>query len=106
MGGAVEYVMLFLSCLVGVGIGWSAINAQQYVTATTMMVITNVNKFVVIFVGIAFMGEAKSPAAIIGCFVALGGGIFYARCRSALAARLKKEAQEKAAKEAASLAKP
>jgi solute carrier family 35 protein len=103
--GAVEYVMLFLSCLVGVGIGWSAINAQQYVTATTMMVITNVNKFVVIFVGIAFMGEAKSAAAIIGCFVALGGGIFYAKCRSNLAEKAKK-AREAAKAQEAALAKP
>merc|ERR1711988_1425559 len=88
--GPSEYVLLFLSCLVGVGIGWSAINAQQYVTATTMMVITNVNKFVVIGFGIAFMGEAKSAAAITGCFVALGGGIFYAKARARLADKIKK----------------
>ena len=53
--------------------------------ATTMLVVTNLNKFVVIGFGIAFLGESSSWQAIVGCTAALGGGVWYARARSQLA---------------------
>ena len=40
----IDYMLLVLSGICGIAIGWTAINAQQYVTATTMLVITNLNK--------------------------------------------------------------
>ena len=39
-----DYSLLLLSGICGMAIGWTAINAQQYVTATTMLLITNLNK--------------------------------------------------------------
>ena len=53
--------------VVGVAIGWSAINAQFYVSATTMLVITNLNKVLVIAYGILVLGETSTPQAIAGC---------------------------------------
>ena len=44
-----DWLLLLLSCVAGVAIGWSAINAQFYVSATTMLVITNLNKVLLAF---------------------------------------------------------
>ena len=40
----VDYFLLVLSCIIGVAIGWTALNAQSYLTATSMLVVTNMNK--------------------------------------------------------------
>jgi drug/metabolite transporter (DMT)-like permease len=40
----VDYLLLVLSCIIGVAIGWTALNAQSYLTATSMLVVTNMNK--------------------------------------------------------------
>ena len=40
----VDYFLLVLSCIIGVAIGWTALNAQSYLTATSMLVLTNMNK--------------------------------------------------------------
>ena len=97
----VDYVLLVVSGVCGIAIGWTAINAQQYVTATTMLVITNLNKIVVVAVGIVFMGDPHSPLALLGISMALGGGVCYALARQNVANRLKeaKEAESRAAAE-------
>ena len=61
-----------------------------------MLVVTNLNKFVVIGFGILFLGESDSWQAIVGCITALGGGVWYAHERSALN-RKQKEAEAAAA---------
>ena len=124
-----DFGMLLFSCVVAVGISYAGINCQAYVTATTFMVLSNLNKFVVIGFGIVALREvrtarkmgaarkraslarggtrchmsplecapllsrmtARSPPsraqagswqAILGCMMALSGGIFYAKARS------------------------
>jgi len=86
-----DWVLLVLSGVTGLAIGWTAINAQQYVTATTMLLITNLNKVVVIAIGMIFMKEPNGYFAIIGCVIALGGGVWYALARKAVAERQKAE---------------
>jgi len=93
-----HYVLLVISGICGVAIGWTSMNAQQYVTATTMLLITNLNKVVVIIYGMLFLAEPDGPFAICGCAIALAGGVWYALVRRNLG---KKEA---AAKEAAKAA--
>ena len=46
------------------------------VTATTFMVLTNVNKFVVVFFGIVALGDALSALSLLGLCMALGGGVW------------------------------
>ena len=70
------YALLGISGFCGVAIGWTSINAQQYVTATTMLLITNLNKVVVIIYGMIFLSEPDGPFAIGGCIIALGGGVY------------------------------
>ena len=41
-----QWALLVASCVNAGAISWAGINAQGYVTATTFMVLTNVNKFV------------------------------------------------------------
>ena len=99
--GVADYLMLFLSGICGVAIGWTAINAQKYVTATTMLLITNLNKIVVVTVGVVFMGDPHSPAAIIGMVLALGGSGAYGAARNNIANKQKKKKKaEDAAKKA------
>lgn len=81
--GSGAWMLLGVSCVNAVGISWAGINAQGYVTATTFMVLTNLNKFVVIGFGIIVLHEAKSWQAVAGCLVALSGGLLYARIKSA-----------------------
>ena len=78
-----DWLLLACSCLNAVGISWAGINAQAYVTATTFMVLSNLNKFVVIGFGIFVLHEAGTWQAICGCLIALSGGILYAKARSA-----------------------
>ena len=82
---ATDWILLVVSCSIGVVISWAGLNAQMHISATTMLVVTNLNKFVVIGFGIAFLGESSSWQAIVGCTAALGGGVWYARARSQLA---------------------
>lgn len=78
------YLLLFLSCITGLGIGWTAINAQHYVSATTMLVLTNLNKVIVIVYGMLILGESSTPQAIGGCAIVLTGGLLYAHDRKRL----------------------
>jgi len=96
-----SWVFLAGSCVAGVCIGWAGVNAQYYLTATSFMVLGNLNKFIVIAVGMVAMGESSSWEAVLGCFVAITGGLFYAIARNKLNDKTKalREAKEKEVKE-------
>ena len=51
-------------------------------TATTFMVLTNVNKFVVIIFGVVVLHDELTWLATIGVALAMGGGLWYGRARS------------------------
>ena len=78
------YILLLMSCVIGIAIGWAGVNAQALLTATSFLVVGNVNKFVVILAGIVLMQEASSWQAVLGCVIAISGGALYARARSRL----------------------
>lgn len=80
--GAASWGLLLASCVNAVGISYAGINAQAYVTATTFMVLTNLNKFVVLGFGMLVLRESRSWQAILGCCLALLGGVWYARARA------------------------
>ena len=52
------------------------------VTATTFMVLTNVNKFAVIAFGIVALHDDIAFVSGIGVCMAMGGGIWYGRARA------------------------
>jgi drug/metabolite transporter (DMT)-like permease len=92
---AEDYAILIFSCIAGMAIGWTAINAQAYVSATTMLVITNLNKAVVIVVGMVFMGETSTWQAILGCSIAISGGVFFAQHQEQLGERARASSKSK-----------
>ena len=81
-----DIVLLVVSCFNAVGISYAGINAQGYVSATTFMVLSNLNKFVVVAFGMLALREASSWQAVVGCVLALLGGVWYAQARAAVAA--------------------
>ena len=60
---------------------------SRYVSATTFMVLSNVNKFVVVGFGIVVLREASSWQAVVGVSMALLGGVWYARARAMASAK-------------------
>ena len=52
------------------------------------MVLGNVNKFIVIGVGMFFMHESSAWQAIVGCFIAISGGALYGLARNRLNERI------------------
>jgi len=94
-----NYVALVFSCIVGIAIGWTAINAQRFVSATTFMVLGNVSKVFVWIYGMLFLGEVRSPLAIAGAVTAIGGGFYYGYARIQLDAARRKAADPDKAKQ-------
>merc|ERR1712070_331023 len=78
------------SCLCGACISYTAFRAQRRISATSFLVVVNMNKFVVV-------GEAYKPLAAIGCALALLGGAYYSWDRSELKKRTKAVAASAAA---------
>lgn len=60
-------VYLLISCVNGLFISYLGIRLQHMVAATTFMVITNVNKFAVIFFGIVGLGESVRARRVMPC---------------------------------------
>ena len=77
-----DFALLLVSCVNAVGISYAGINAQGYVSATTFMVLSNLNKFVVVGFGMVVLREASSWQAVVGVLVALSGGVWYAKARA------------------------
>mmetsp|Transcript_16016 Transcript_16016/g.41441 ORF Transcript_16016/g.41441 Transcript_16016/m.41441 type:complete len:159 (+) Transcript_16016:691-1167(+) len=74
-------VYLLVSCVNGLFISYLGIRLQHLVAATTFMVITNVNKFAVILFGIIGLGESRGTMSLVGCTLAIVGGIYYGEAR-------------------------
>mgnify|MGYP001394360871 CR=1 FL=1 len=62
---AASELLLVVSCSIGVVISWAGLNAQMHISATTMLVVTNLNKFVVVGFGmlvvVALLVVAANP---------------------------------------------
>jgi len=86
---------VILSCVVGVSISYCGIWAQSMISATSFLVLVNVNKFVIIFVE-AYVMKSKTltPLQIVGACITIVGGVCYGQARGMLEA----ETQAKVAK--------
>jgi len=71
------YVFIALSCLCAPCIGYMAIRAQRRISATSFLVITNLDKIIVVTFGIVVLAESYEPMACVGAFLALFGGAYY-----------------------------
>jgi len=81
-----DYLLLAASCILGVGLGWTSVAAQTYIQATTHMLLTNMNKILVMVFGILVLHETHTWTSILGASVSVSGGLWYAWARSRLSA--------------------
>lgn len=85
---AQAYVLLAVSCACGLAIGWAGLRVQSHLSATSMLVLTNLNKVVVVAAGVMFFGETRTERGLLGMAVVLLGGAAYGALQCAdLAAR-------------------
>jgi len=75
-------VLVLLSCVNGLAISYAGLRVQQLVTATTFMVLTNVNKFAVILFGVVVLHDQLSLLSAVGVALAMGGGLWYGKARA------------------------
>jgi len=74
---------IFLSCVVAVGISFTAIWVQSLISATSMLVLTNSNKFIVIVLEIYAMPGARvlTGGQTVGAFGAVAATMLYSFAR-------------------------
>ena len=75
-------LLILISCLNGLAISYAGLKVQQLVTATTFMVLTNVNKFAVILFGVVVLHDDITLLSTAGVLLAIGGGLWYAKARA------------------------
>merc|ERR1712146_863608 len=83
------WAFIVWSCFCGACISYTAFRAQRRISATSFLVVINMNKFVVVAYGIVFLGESYQPLAGVGTALALLGGAYYSWDRSNLKNRAK-----------------
>jgi drug/metabolite transporter (DMT)-like permease len=71
------YGLLFLVSIMGICIGYAGISAQEIMSASSMLILVNSNKFVSIIIGMVFLSEPSSMKAIIGCILSILATIWY-----------------------------
>jgi len=84
-----QYVGLAFSCVVGILIGWTAVNCQRFISATSFMVLGNTQRVFVWVYGMAVLDDAHGALSIAGAIVALLGGLYYGWARLELSEKAK-----------------
>merc|ERR1719235_1492035 len=88
-------LLLGMSGLVGMGICYFGFECQRVLSATSFFVMQNLSKVAVVLVGITVFGDPlKSPFAILGLVLSLGGSGFYGHAQMAAAKEKQAEAQK------------
>merc|ERR1719240_1719185 len=94
-------VLLVLSGAIGLGIGYYGFACQKAISATSFLVLQNVSKVAVVGCGIFFFHDPiKSPFAMAGLLLSLGGSYLYGKSQMDLAQELAEQKRLKAAEDA------
>merc|ERR1719321_51346 len=89
-------IWIVVSCAVGVGISYTGIWAQSMISATTFLVLVNVNKFAIIFLEVFVMKRKElTPLQIAGASIAILGGVLYGKARELIEKDAQKQKDEK-----------
>merc|ERR1719473_933558 len=87
--------LVIVSCAVGVGIGYTGIWVQSLISATSFLVLVNVNKFAIIFIEAFIMHEKTlTTTQIVGASISIVAGIAYGKARENVDAAAR-QAEEK-----------
>mmetsp|Transcript_33702 Transcript_33702/g.96426 ORF Transcript_33702/g.96426 Transcript_33702/m.96426 type:complete len:151 (-) Transcript_33702:40-492(-) len=88
-------IWISLSCVVGVGVGYTGIWAQSNMSATSFLVLANANKGIVVLVEpFCTRTKALEPIQVAGAAVAILGAAAFGAARGALESEAAAEAQE------------
>ena len=101
-----DYLLLSASCILGIGLGWTAVAVQAHIQATTHMLLTNINKVVVVAFGMLFLHESHAWTSILGVSITIAGGVWYAAARAQIAAGAQAKPPEQGKAEPSAEAKP
>eukprot|EP00999_Lentomonas_sp_LEN2_P002756 NODE_626_length_1317_cov_85.642017_g587_i0.p1 GENE.NODE_626_length_1317_cov_85.642017_g587_i0~~NODE_626_length_1317_cov_85.642017_g587_i0.p1 ORF type:complete len:355 (-),score=22.89 NODE_626_length_1317_cov_85.642017_g587_i0:132-1196(-) len=72
------WVAVAISCIISFFISTTGFQLQRLVSATTYMVVSNMNKLVVVFFGMVFLGDSFAGwMDVTGCAISLGSGGWY-----------------------------
>uniref|UniRef100_A0A7S4DW12 Sugar phosphate transporter domain-containing protein n=1 Tax=Lotharella globosa TaxID=91324 RepID=A0A7S4DW12_9EUKA len=94
----VGWTFILWSCLCGASISYVGFRAQRRISATSFLIVANLNKLLVVAFGIIVLGEVYKPLAAIGAFVSLLGGAIYTWDRKMNAKKVQQEQQAPAKK--------
>lgn len=72
---------VLMSCVCGFSLGYLGLKTQKSVTATTSLMLQNLVKVLLIFIGVVGFGDRFSPLGCVGCAVAIAGGLWYSHAR-------------------------
>jgi len=73
----ITWLWVALSCCCGFCLGYLGLKTQRAVTATTSLMLQNVTKVLLIFIGVLWFGDRLGYCAGVGCSVAIAGGLWY-----------------------------
>jgi len=73
----ITWLWVSLSCCCGFCLGYLGLKTQRAVTATTSLMLQNIVKVLLIFVGVMCFGDVLDMPAMAGCSIAIVGGLWY-----------------------------
>merc|ERR1719465_63317 len=92
-------ILLVLSGAIGLGIGYYGFACQKVISATSFLVLQNISKVAVVSAGIVvFQDPIRSPLAVAGLLLSLGGSYLYGKSQMDLAAEQPRESGLKGAR--------
>jgi len=74
-------VIVFLSCVVGIGISISGFMCREAISATSFSVVGNMNKVLTVFVNFLIWDSHASLSGLASLLICLVGGAYYAKVR-------------------------
>jgi drug/metabolite transporter (DMT)-like permease len=73
------WVVLSSGC--GACLGYVGLRTQQLVSGTTVLVLQNLNKILLLGMSAAFLGDSLRPLSWVGCAISIGGCCWYSALR-------------------------
>lgn len=70
-----------ISCVVGAAIAFAGVALARNLSATAALIVTNVDKVLVMIYGLLILGDTIDALRLCGCFLAIGGGAWHAYAR-------------------------
>merc|ERR1719333_1426341 len=85
------WFLVVMSGLCGASLGYVGLRTQQLVSGTTVLVMQNFNKLLIISIGMGMFHEHLTPLSLLGCLISLLGCFVYGYMRLPAEAKSKGE---------------